>query len=115
MDGDNGPDQVSTGTFPLPKLGDRLTAIARNIHLGTGFNVIRGLDPTDFSPLDNVLLYLGITSYIAEIRGCQDYDGRMIVHIKDIEKDLPESTGRPSPYTSRAQVSHSQSPENQYS
>ncbi|AEO63019.1 uncharacterized protein THITE_2141213 [Thermothielavioides terrestris NRRL 8126] len=106
LDGDNLPDDVSTKTFPLPTLGARLREVAVNIHLGTGFNVIRGLNPADFSPLDNVLIYLGITSYIAEIRGCQDYDGRMIVHIKDIERELPESTGRPSPYTNRAQPFH---------
>ncbi|KAK1826342.1 hypothetical protein QBC39DRAFT_397708 [Podospora conica] len=106
LDGDNGPDAVTTATFPLPTLGSRLREVAVNVHLGTGFNVIRGLNPVDFSPLDNILIYLGITSYIAEVRGCQDYDGRMIVHIKDIERELPESTGRPSPYTNRAQPFH---------
>jgi hypothetical protein len=106
QDGNNGPDSVTTKTFPLPNLGRRLREVAVNVHLGTGFNVIRGLNPVAYSPLDNILIYLGITSYIAEIRGCQDYDGRMIVHIKDIEKELPESTGRPSPYTNRAQPFH---------
>ncbi|KAF4468525.1 Clavaminate synthase [Fusarium albosuccineum] len=106
LDGDHGPGAVSTDTFPLPGLKVRLASVAQNIHRGTGFNVIRGLDPTEFSPLDNVLIYLGITSYIAEIRGCQDYDGRMIVHIKDIEKELPDASGRPSPYTNRAQPFH---------
>ncbi|EUC40779.1 hypothetical protein COCMIDRAFT_40948 [Bipolaris oryzae ATCC 44560] len=105
--GDNmGPDDVATETFPLPNLRERLLQVSRNLHLGTGFNVIRGLNPTEYSPLDNVLIYLGITSYLADIRGCQDYDGRMIVHIKDIEKELPDATGRPSPYTSRAQPFH---------
>lgn len=95
---------MSTDTFPLPTISGKLVDVARNVHQGTGFNVIRGLDPRDFSPLDNVLIYVGITSYIAETRGCQDFDGRMIVHIKDIEKELPDASGRPSPYTNRAQV-----------
>jgi len=40
--------------------------------------VLRGLDPRRYSALDNIIIYLGICSYIAEIRGCQDYDGRML-------------------------------------
>jgi hypothetical protein len=40
--------------------------------------VLRGLQPDKYSSLDNMLLYLGVTSYIAEKRGMQDYDGRMI-------------------------------------
>jgi hypothetical protein len=55
-----------------------LADVGLNLHSGTGFVVLRGLNPTKYSPLDNVLLYLGVTSHIAEIRGCQDYDGRMI-------------------------------------
>ncbi|KAK3390043.1 hypothetical protein B0H63DRAFT_499788 [Podospora didyma] len=91
LDGDHGPDAVTTKNFPLPNLRKRLKEVANNIHLGTGFNVIRGLSTVEFSPLVNILIYLGITSYIAEIRGVQDYDGRMI------------SSGRPPPYANRAQ------------
>ena len=48
------------------------------IHEGRGFVVMRGLEPDRYSNMDNVLLYLGVTSYIAERRGMQDFDGRMI-------------------------------------
>ena len=78
LPGDNGPDEVSRETFPLPNLSSKLLGVANTLHFGIGFAVLRGLEPKKYSPLDNVLLYLGITSYIAEIRGCQDYDGRMI-------------------------------------
>jgi hypothetical protein len=78
LTGDNGPEEVSEETFPLPSLKQTLREIANTLHNGIGFAVIRGLNPKKYSPLDNLLLYLGITSYIAEIRGCQDYDGRMI-------------------------------------
>lgn len=40
--------------------------------------MLRGLQPDKYSNLDNILLYLGVTSYIAERRGMQDFDGRMI-------------------------------------
>lgn len=65
-------------TFPLPTLGPKLNIVSKELHDGIGFAVLRGLDPKNYSPLDNLLLYLGITSYIAETRGCQDYDGRMV-------------------------------------
>jgi len=65
-------------TFPLPTLGLKLKAVSNQLHEGIGFALLRGLDAVKYSALDNLLLYLGITSYIAEIRGCQDYDGRMV-------------------------------------
>jgi hypothetical protein len=82
MPGDNGPDKVTRETFPLPTLGPTLVAVSKQLHFGTGFAVIRGLNPNEYSPLDNILVYLGITSYIAEVRGCQDYDGRMLGKMK---------------------------------
>ena len=69
---------MSRETFPLPKLQSKLHEIALSVHQGVGFSVLRGLDPSKYTPLDNVLLYLGVTSYIAEQRGAQNYDGRMI-------------------------------------
>lgn len=69
---------MNTETFPLPTLGAKLNNVSKQIHDGIGFAVLRGLDPKKYSPRDNILLYVGITSYIAEVRGCQDYDGRMV-------------------------------------
>lgn len=65
-------------TFPLPDLAPRLQEVAETVHNGRGFVVLRGLQPDRYSNIDNILLYLGITSYIAETRGMQDFDGRMI-------------------------------------
>lgn len=74
----SGPDAVSKSTFPLPGLQSRLDEIARDLHHGRGFAVIRGLDPRRYSARDNLLIYLGITSYIAEHRAVQDSGGSMI-------------------------------------
>jgi hypothetical protein len=98
------PGEVNCATFPLPNLGRRLEQIANNLHSGVGFAVIRGLDPTRYSELDNVLVYLGITSYIAQIRGCQDSSGNMLIHIKDLGEIIPQPSMRQSPYASNAQV-----------
>ncbi|KAL4780651.1 hypothetical protein BJX76DRAFT_360635 [Aspergillus varians] len=106
LPGDLGPDDVSKETFPLPHLKATLQDVAHSLHLGHGFVVLRGLNPEKYSSLDNVFLYLGITSYVAETRGAQDYDGRMIVHVKDMEHNLPGGATRQSPYSSRAQPFH---------
>jgi len=39
--------------------------------------MLRGLDPNDYSHEDNVILFLGISTYIAERRGKQDAQGNM--------------------------------------
>ncbi|KAL6713798.1 hypothetical protein ACLMJK_008290 [Lecanora helva] len=102
------PEKINKETFPLPTLNSVLDCVSKEIHDGKGFAVLRGLDPKKYSTLDNVLLYVGITSHIAEIRGCQDYDGRMIVHIQDIKHDVRDYAERGpfSPYTARAQPFH---------
>jgi hypothetical protein len=39
---------------------------------------VRGLDPDDFSQEDNVVIFLGISSYIGPKRGRQDEEGNML-------------------------------------
>jgi hypothetical protein len=56
---------------------ERLRAHCLELHRGRGFFLLRGLDPNDYSPEDNVILFLGISSYIAERRGKQDAQGNM--------------------------------------
>jgi hypothetical protein len=48
------------------------------VHTGRGFFVLRGLQPTQFTREDNVILYLGISSYVAEQRGRQNHEGSLI-------------------------------------
>ncbi|KAJ4300109.1 hypothetical protein N0V88_002778 [Collariella sp. IMI 366227] len=119
-----GPDDVSPSTFPLPNLSSRLVDVAKEIHDGRGFVVLRGLQPGKYSNFDNILIYLGVTSYIAEKRGMQDFDGRMIrelpdprspeqtpdtnpVHIQAVVEDVKKHGSMPnSPYVNRAQPFH---------
>ncbi|KAF1986479.1 Clavaminate synthase-like protein [Aulographum hederae CBS 113979] len=100
------PGQVSRLTFPLPKLGNRLKAVSIELHKGRGFSVLRGLEPRKYSAFDNVLIYLGVTSYVAEKRGCQDSSGNMIIHVKDVGKEVRNSEMRQSPYANNAQPFH---------
>ncbi|KAK0744844.1 hypothetical protein B0T21DRAFT_447950 [Apiosordaria backusii] len=107
LSGDLGPDDVSKETFPLPGLKERLEAIAQEIHNGRGFVVLRGLQPDKWTNMENILVYLGVTSYIAEKRGMQDFDGRMILHIQAVVEDVKKHGSMPnSPYVARAQPFH---------
>jgi hypothetical protein len=48
------------------------------LHHGRGFFVLRGLDPKAYSSEDITVIFLGISSYIAERRGKQDQRGSML-------------------------------------
>ena len=78
MSEDQNPDHVSVTTFPLPIFQKKLRDATQTLHFGSGFVILRGLNPSEYSPTDNLLIYLGITSYIAEERGRQDSDGNML-------------------------------------
>jgi hypothetical protein len=75
---DIGLDDVSKSTFSLPTLGPVLEDLSSCIYQGRGFFVLRGLSPASYSREDNVIIYLGISSYIAERRGRQNLDGRLM-------------------------------------
>ena len=70
--------EVSSANFPLPTLAEKLLRTTFDIHRGKGFAVIRGLNPAEFSPEDNAIVFLGISSYIGSKRGRQDEDGNML-------------------------------------
>lgn len=70
--------EATGSTFPLPQLKKKLLALTVELHEGKGFFVLRGLNPADYTPEDNIIIYLGISSYIAETRGKQDDAGNML-------------------------------------
>lgn len=69
---------VTKESFPLDGLGPALESFARALHYGTGFFVLKGLEPSKFSQEDNISIYLGISSYFGERRAQQYPDGRML-------------------------------------
>jgi hypothetical protein len=97
---------VSSLTFPLPTLGPSLKHLAHELHSGRGFFVLRGIPVSSYSRFDNVLIYAGVTSYVAPTRALQDKNGGVLSHIKDLTKThSPESIGGPA-YTTDKQVFH---------
>lgn len=77
-------DQVSKQTFPLPTLGGKLEDLSKELYFGRGFAILRGLEPKKYSFLETIVIYTGVTSYVAEGRGCQDEFGNMISEISQV-------------------------------
>jgi hypothetical protein len=55
--------------------------MCHDLYDGKGFGIVRGLNPDDYTLSDLTIVYLGITSYIAEVRGKQDQRGSMLIHV----------------------------------
>jgi len=72
---------VDSTNFPLPNMRQTLGQQSLEVHNGRGFCLIRGLEYWKYSVEDNMVIFLGIQSFIAEKRARQDEKGNMIVHI----------------------------------
>jgi hypothetical protein len=83
-------EYVSQESFPLPTLGNKLKTLAMELTSGVGFFHIRGLDPQRYSNETNVVLYLGISTYIGGKRGRQDELGNML-RASLMEMDCPRT------------------------
>lgn len=82
-------DAVTKRTFPLPKLCSTLLAIRNEVYTGIGFALLRGLRLNAYDPTERVVVFLGLSSYIAEERGPQDRYGTMLSKLKDINATEP--------------------------
>ncbi|OJJ35024.1 hypothetical protein ASPWEDRAFT_110117 [Aspergillus wentii DTO 134E9] len=92
--------EISPDSFPLPNLHAALREISNEVHNGHGFKVIRGLPVDNYDREENVIIYTGISSHVAPIRGRQDskWQGKpadvLVAHVKDLSqschsKDIP--------------------------
>lgn len=75
---------ISKSTFPLPTLGQILSGIAKELHTGRGFSVLRGIPVDSYSREEVVIIYAGVSSYVGNLRGMQDSNGGVLSHIKDL-------------------------------
>ncbi|GKT66443.1 TfdA family taurine catabolism dioxygenase [Colletotrichum tofieldiae] len=104
--------EIGQETFPLPNLHKTLRAISDEIHNGHGFKVVRGVPVDKYSREENVIIYAGVSSHVAPIRGRQDnqFQGEpadvVLAHIKDLTKVVDaHRIGAPA-YTTEKQVFH---------
>ena len=104
---------INAETFPLPKLHGVLREVSKELHFGHGFKVVRGLPVDRHTRQDNIILYAGLSSHVASIRGSQDnqYAGKpaevVLAHIKDLSSG-DEQIGAPAS-TADKQVYHTDS------
>ncbi|KAJ6184952.1 hypothetical protein N7519_006253 [Penicillium mononematosum] len=83
-------ETLDASTFPLPCLHPILRSASNNLHSGYGFTLIRGVPVERYCRKELTIIYLGISSHIAAIRGRQDhqFEGRpadvMLAHITDM-------------------------------
>ncbi|KAJ6180848.1 hypothetical protein N7519_011309 [Penicillium mononematosum] len=103
---------INQSTFPLPTLRPALRDLSKEIHTGRGFVVLRGLRIDDYSREDNIIIYVGVSSHIGNIRGRQqearlaDGSSPVISHIKDLTRNTEKKLiGAPS-NTADKQVFH---------
>ncbi|KAJ5726072.1 uncharacterized protein N7483_007429 [Penicillium malachiteum] len=99
-------------TFPLPSLHSTLQSVSDNLHRGTGFSLVRGIPVEEYSREDNVIIYIGLSSNIASVRGRQDhqYNGNpadvMIAHITDFSSSLEPGSATSPAYTDGEVIFH---------
>ncbi|KAI5793691.1 hypothetical protein DFH27DRAFT_485036 [Peziza echinospora] len=93
-------------TFPLPTLGPRVAQMSQQLDSGCGFFVLRGFEPRNYSSEENVVLYTGIASYVADRRGRQDENGNMLLHLVDLGSQVAPDNVRQAPYSNVAQPFH---------
>ncbi|KAK3501992.1 hypothetical protein B0T13DRAFT_217460 [Neurospora crassa] len=73
-------DMINKASFPLPTFHVVLDEARRQVHEGQGFVIIRGIGLSD-SAQNNNNMFLGLASYIGDVRGAQDKQGSMLTHV----------------------------------
>lgn len=96
---------ISPSTFPLPSAGPILSNLARDLHTGRGFFVLRGIPVDSYTREENVIIYAGVSSYVGGIRAGQDGTS-VLAHIKDLTQIHPAKTIGAPAYTTDKQVYH---------
>ncbi|KAK0871220.1 hypothetical protein LTR87_012966 [Friedmanniomyces endolithicus] len=87
---------ISASSFALPApLIQRLRGVSDDLYDGLGFQIIHGLDPTKYTPRQNIIIFAGVSAHICPERGFSD-QGReeVISHIINVQggKDGPKTT-----------------------
>ncbi|KFY56501.1 hypothetical protein V496_06700, partial [Pseudogymnoascus sp. VKM F-4515 (FW-2607)] len=74
-------DLATPTTFPLPTLGPKLRALSSELYSGRGVCLIRGLEKGMYEGEEGMVVFMGLQSYVAGMKGRQDERGNMFVHI----------------------------------
>ncbi|KAK8119776.1 Clavaminate synthase-like protein [Apiospora kogelbergensis] len=83
---------LTPSSFPLPTLGPRLYEARTRLAQDLGFFVLRGLAPEQYSNAMNIVLYVGISSYISTTRAIQYPGGPVLTHVVDLSSSEDQET-----------------------
>lgn len=103
---------INKNTFPLPETSTLLRQQSKELHLGRGFFVLRGLRVDTHSREDNIIIYTGVSAYVGDIRGRQQgqrhTNGTSLVlfHIKDLSNTAEKASIVSPANTNDKQVFH---------
>jgi hypothetical protein len=78
---------ISSSTFKLPTLGEKLINIQQQILHGQGFVLLRGFKVEGRSLEDCAIAYLGIGAYLGSFRS-QNAKGHLLGHVRDLGLDI---------------------------
>ncbi len=85
---------ISKSDFPLPNFSRELATIARELELGRGMIMLRGL-PLSYTPDDLRTVYWGIGTYLGAAVS-QNKNGEMLGVVKDFQEAYTNTTRRGS-------------------
>jgi len=72
--------ELSSSTFDLPApFSQRLRKLSDQVYKGVGFQLIRGLDPSKYTPEQNLIVYAGVSSHVCPQRGFVDVKAKGVV------------------------------------
>jgi hypothetical protein len=86
--------------------------LSHELHHGHGFFVLRGINPDEYSREENIIIYAGVSSHIAPVRGRQDskYNGQpadvVLAHVTDLSAGNDNGVIGSPAYTTDKQVFH---------
>jgi hypothetical protein len=78
----NDLDNLTPALFPLPTLATRLAAVERELAVGRGFALLRGLPLADFNDGEIATIYCGIGAHLG-VNVAQSLDGDRLGHVMD--------------------------------
>lgn len=103
---------LNTETFPLPSLHTVFRTASDNIHNGYGFTLVRGIPVDKYNIEENMMIYVGISSHIASVRGRQNAffnknaTNNMITHIMDYPPSKTDKHAPPAGHTNKQITFH---------
>ncbi|GFF50298.1 hypothetical protein IFM46972_09011 [Aspergillus udagawae] len=106
-------DQLNPKTFPLPSLHHVLRAVSDNLHKGYGFTMIRGIPVDNYNAEENMIIYVGVSSHIAPVRGRQNSyfnqtsEDVMVTHITNYLRSKDDDRILPAGHTDKEITFHS--------